>query len=125
MIAFITGVTGQDGSCLAELLLHKRYAVPDIKSSSSLFNTGRIDHLYQNPHVTVRKFILHRDDMTDSTNLVRSIRTVLPDEIYSLAAQNHGAGISAGNGSGGLNGCQATRDGKKSLLQRIRPPRIA
>lgn len=88
-IALITGVTGQDGSYLAELLLNKGYEVHGIKRRSSLFNTDRIDHLYQDPHETNRKFILHHGDLTDSTSLIRIIQQVQPDEIYNLAAQSH------------------------------------
>ena len=87
--ALITGVTGQDGSYLAELLLEKGYEVHGIKRRSSSFNTGRLDHLYQDPHVDGRKFILHFGDITDSTNLIRVIQSVQPDEIYNLAAQSH------------------------------------
>ncbi|MBQ0943127.1 GDP-mannose 4,6-dehydratase [Ideonella sp. 4Y16] len=88
-IALITGVTGQDGAYLAEFLLKKGYEVHGIKRRSSLFNTDRIDHLYQDPHVDGRKFILHYGDLTDSTSLVRIIQKVQPDEIYNLAAQSH------------------------------------
>ena len=88
-VALITGVTGQDGSYLAELLLEKGYEVHGIKRRSSLFNTDRIDHLYQDPHVKDRKFILHHGDLTDSTSLIRIIQQVQPDEIYNLAAQSH------------------------------------
>lgn len=88
-IALITGVTGQDGAYLAELLLSKGYIVHGIKRRSSLFNTARIDHLYQDPHVSGAKFILHHGDMTDSSSLVRIIQKVQPDEIYNLAAQSH------------------------------------
>ena len=87
--ALITGVTGQDGAYLAEFLLGKGYEVHGIKRRSSLFNTHRIDHLYQDPHVDHPSFILHYGDMTDSTNLIRIIRDVQPDEIYNLAAQSH------------------------------------
>jgi GDPmannose 4,6-dehydratase len=87
--ALITGITGQDGAYLAELLLKKGYEVHGIKRRSSLFNTDRIDHLYQDPHVSNRNFILHYGDLTDSTNLVRIIQQVQPDEIYNLAAQSH------------------------------------
>ncbi len=87
--ALITGVTGQDGAYLAELLLKKGYVVHGIKRRSSLFNTDRIDHLYQDPHVSGRQFILHYGDMTDSSSLVRIIQQVQPDEIYNLAAQSH------------------------------------
>ncbi|WP_019576893.1 GDP-mannose 4,6-dehydratase [Curvibacter lanceolatus] len=88
-VALITGVTGQDGSYLAELLLEKGYEVHGIKRRSSLFNTDRIDHLYQDPHESNRKFILHHGDLTDSTSLIRIIQQVQPDEIYNLAAQSH------------------------------------
>ena len=88
-IALITGVTGQDGSYLAEFLLNKGYEVHGIKRRSSLFNTDRIDHLYQDPHVANRKFVLHYGDLTDSTSLVRIVQKVQPDEIYNLAAQSH------------------------------------
>jgi GDPmannose 4,6-dehydratase len=88
-IALITGVTGQDGSYLAELLLGKGYEVHGIKRRSSLFNTDRIDHLYQDPHDTGRRFVLHYGDMTDSSSLTRIIQQVQPDEIYNLAAQSH------------------------------------
>lgn len=87
--ALITGITGQDGAYLAELLLKKGYEVHGIKRRSSLFNTDRIDHLYQDPHVPDRNFILHNGDLTDSTNLIRIIQQVQPDEIYNLAAQSH------------------------------------
>jgi len=87
--ALITGVTGQDGSYLAELLLNKGYEVHGIKRRASLFNTDRIDHLYQDPHDTGRRFVLHYGDMTDSSSLVRIIQQVQPDEIYNLAAQSH------------------------------------
>jgi len=88
-IALITGITGQDGAYLAEFLLKKGYVVHGIKRRSSLFNTDRIDHLYQDPHVSNRNFILHYGDMTDSSSLVRIIQQVQPDEIYNLAAQSH------------------------------------
>ena len=87
--ALITGVTGQDGSYLAELLLEKGYVVHGLKRRSSLFNTGRIDHLYQDPHEDHPKFILHYGDMTDSLNLTRIIQETQPDEIYNLAAMSH------------------------------------
>ena len=87
--ALITGVTGQDGAYLAELLLQKGYQVHGIKRRSSLFNTDRIDHLYEDPHVTGRRLVLHYGDMTDSSSLVRIIQQVQPDEIYNLAAQSH------------------------------------
>jgi len=88
-VAFITGITGQDGAYLAELLLKKNYIVHGLKRRSSSFNTGRIDHLYQDPHVKEKKFFLHHGDLTDSTNLIRIIQMVQPDEIYNLAAQSH------------------------------------
>ncbi|MFM0026972.1 GDP-mannose 4,6-dehydratase [Paraburkholderia madseniana] len=88
-VALITGVTGQDGSYLAELLLGKGYEVHGIKRRTSLFNTDRIDHLYQDPHSTDARFVLHHGDLTDSTSLVRIIQRVQPDEIYNLAAQSH------------------------------------
>ncbi len=88
-VALITGVTGQDGAYLAEFLLNKDYVVHGIKRRTSLFNTDRIDHLYQDPHETGRKFILHHGDMTDSSSLVRIVQQVQPDEIYNLAAQSH------------------------------------
>jgi GDPmannose 4,6-dehydratase len=87
--ALITGITGQDGAYLAEFLLKKGYIVHGIKRRASLFNTDRIDHLYQDPHVDNRKFILHHGDMTDSSSLIRIIQQVQPDEIYNLAAQSH------------------------------------
>jgi len=88
-IAFITGVTGQDGAYLSEFLLKKGYIVHGLKRRSSLFNTDRIDHLYQDPHVENQNFILHYGDMTDSTNLIRLIKDIQPDEIYNLAAMSH------------------------------------
>jgi GDPmannose 4,6-dehydratase len=88
-VALITGVTGQDGAYLAEFLLDKGYEVHGIKRRTSLFNTDRIDHLYQDPHETNRRFVLHHGDMTDSSSLVRIIQQVQPDEIYNLAAQSH------------------------------------
>lgn len=88
-IALITGVTGQDGAYLSELLLAKGYEVHGIKRRSSSFNTGRIEHIYQDPHEQDARFILHYGDMTDSTNLIRIIQTVQPTEIYNLAAQSH------------------------------------
>jgi len=88
-VALITGVTGQDGAYLAELLLDKGYLVHGIKRRASLFNTDRIDHLYQDPHVDHPRFVLHYGDLTDSTNLIRIIQQVQPDEIYNLAAMSH------------------------------------
>ena len=87
--ALITGITGQDGSYLAEFLLNKGYQVHGIKRRSSLINTNRIDHLYQDPHENYRKFILHHGDLTDATSLIRIIQEIKPDEIYNLAAQSH------------------------------------
>lgn len=87
--AFITGVTGQDGAYLSEFLLKKGYEVHGMKRRSSLFNTDRIDHLYQDPHEEGRNFHLHYGDMTDSTNLIRLIQEIQPDEIYNLAAMSH------------------------------------
>jgi len=88
-VALITGVTGQDGAYLSELLLGKGYAVHGIKRRASLFNTDRIDHLYQDPHVDHQRFTLHYGDLTDSTNLIRIVQQVQPDEIYNLAAMSH------------------------------------
>ena len=88
-VALITGVTGQDGAYLSDLLLEKGYTVHGIKRRSSSFNTGRIEHIYQDPHEKNRNFILHYGDLTDSTNLIRIIQEVQPDEIYNLAAQSH------------------------------------
>jgi GDPmannose 4,6-dehydratase len=88
-VALITGVTGQDGAYLAEFLLAKGYIVHGIKRRASLFNTQRVDHLYQDPHEENRRFIMHYGDLTDATNLIRIIQEVQPDEIYNLAAQSH------------------------------------
>jgi len=88
-IALITGITGQDGAYLADFLLNKGYIVHGIKRRASLFNTDRIDHLYQDPHVSNRNLVLHYGDLTDSTNLIRIIQQVQPDEIYNLAAMSH------------------------------------
>src|ERR1700710_2749634 len=87
--ALVTGITGQDGAYLADLLLSKGYEVHGIKRRSSLFNTDRIDHLYQDPHDTNKSLILHYGDLSDSTNLIRLIQEIKPDEIYNLAAQSH------------------------------------
>ena len=87
--ALITGVTGQDGSYLSELLLEKGYEVHGVKRRASSFNTGRVDHLYEDPHENNVNFYLHHGDMTDSTNLIRLVKEVKPDEIYNLAAQSH------------------------------------
>ena len=88
-VALVTGITGQDGTYLAELLLEKGYTVHGLKRRSSSFNTGRIEHLYEDPHVENPRFILHYGDMTDSTNLIRIVQEVRPNEIYNLAAQSH------------------------------------
>ncbi len=88
-VALITGITGQDGAYLADLLLKKDYLVHGIKRRSSSFNTERIDHLYQDPHIDKINFVLHYGDLTDSTNLIRIIQEIKPDEIYNLAAQSH------------------------------------
>ena len=88
-VALITGITGQDGAYLSEFLLKKGYEVHGIKRRSSLFNTDRIDHLYQDPHIDNRNFFLHYGDMTDSTNITRLIKQIKPDEIYNLAAMSH------------------------------------
>lgn len=89
MKALITGITGQDGSYLAEFLLEKGYEVHGVKRRSSSFNTDRIDHLYQDPHVTNRNFVLHYGDLTDTSNIIRIIQEVQPDEIYNLGAMSH------------------------------------
>ena len=88
-VALITGITGQDGSYLAEFLLEKGYVVHGIKRRASSFNTERIDHLYQDPHVSHRDLILHYGDLSDTSNLVRIIQECQPDEIYNLGAQSH------------------------------------
>ncbi|NOQ35059.1 MAG: NAD-dependent epimerase/dehydratase family protein, partial [Methylococcaceae bacterium] len=87
--ALITGITGQDGSYLAEFLLEKGYEVHGIKRRSSSFNTQRIDHIYQDPHVNNKNFTLHYGDLTDTSNLTRILREVQPDEVYNLGAQSH------------------------------------
>src|SRR6056300_1749815 len=87
--AFITGVTGQDGAYLSEFLLSKGYIVHVLKRRSSSLNTERIDHIYQDPHTDNQNFILHYGDMTDSSNLIRLIKEIQPDEIYNLAAMSH------------------------------------
>ena len=87
--ALISGITGQDGAYLAELLLAKGYIIHGIKRRASLFNTDRVDHLYQDPHLATQNFVLHYGDMTDATNLIRIVQEVQPDEIYNLAAQSH------------------------------------
>src|SRR5262245_21376958 len=88
-VALITGITGQDGSYLAELLLAKGYVVHGLKRRASLFNTTRIDHLYRDPHEEGVRFFLHHGDLTDSSNLIRLMLQVQPDEVYNLAAQSH------------------------------------
>ena len=88
-VALISGATGQDGAYLAELLLSKNYRVHGIKRRSSSFNTGRVDHLYQDPHQSDIRFSLHYGDMTDATNLIRIVQETQPTEIYNLAAQSH------------------------------------
>ncbi|MEA3393340.1 MAG: GDP-mannose 4,6-dehydratase [Pseudomonadota bacterium] len=88
-VALITGITGQDGSYLAEFLLEKGYIVHGIKRRASLFNTARVDHLYQDPHIDHRNFVLHYGDLTDTSNLVRIVQQVQPDEVYNLGAQSH------------------------------------
>jgi GDPmannose 4,6-dehydratase len=88
-IALVTGITGQDGAYLSEFLIKKGYEVHGIKRRSSSFNTERIDHLYQDPHIDSRNFVLHHGDLTDATNLIRIVQEVQPDEIYNLAAQSH------------------------------------
>src|SRR5687768_16525528 len=88
-VALITGITGQDGAYLAELLLGKGYVVHGVKRRSSLFNTDRIDHLYQDPHVEDQRLVLHYGDLTDSSNLIRIVQQVQPDEVYNLAAMSH------------------------------------
>lgn len=87
--ALVTGVTGQDGAYLAELLLEKGYEVHGIKRRSSSFNTGRIEHIYEDPHKSGRRFSLHYGDLNDATNLIRIVQEVQPTEIYNLAAQSH------------------------------------
>ena len=87
--ALVTGITGQDGAYLAEFLLQKGYEVHGIKRRSSSFNTARIDHLYQDPHREDCNFFLHYGELTDSTNLIRKVQEIQPDEIYNLAAQSH------------------------------------
>src|SRR5665213_3090717 len=88
-VALVTGATGQDGAYLAALLLEKRQTVHGLKRRSSSFNTGRIEHLYQDPHEKNQRFVLHYGDMTDATNLIRIVQQTQPDEIYNLAAQSH------------------------------------
>ena len=88
-IALITGITGQDGSYLAELLLEKGYVVHGVKRRASSFNTSRIDHLYQDPHTNNPRLVLHYGDLTDSSNLIKIIQDIQPDEIYNLGAQSH------------------------------------
>jgi GDPmannose 4,6-dehydratase len=92
-VALITGVTGQDGAYLAEFLLNKGYVVHGLKRRSSSFNTGRVDHLYQDPHEQELRFTMHYGDMTDATNLIRIVQETQPDEIHNLAAQSSCAGL--------------------------------
>ena len=92
-VALITGITGQDGSYLAEFLLKKNYEVHGIKRRASSFNTQRIDHLYQDPHVDNPNLFLHYGDLTDSINIIKLIQKIKPDEIYNLGAQSHVAGV--------------------------------
>ncbi|KXK23179.1 MAG: GDP-D-mannose dehydratase, partial [Armatimonadetes bacterium OLB18] len=87
--ALITGITGQDGSYLAEFLLEKGYEVHGIKRRASLFNTQRVDHIYEDPHVEHQRFVLHYGDLSDSSNLTRIVQQVQPDEVYNLGAQSH------------------------------------
>ena len=87
--ALITGVTGQDGSYLADFLLGKGYEVHGLKRRSSSFNTSRIDHIYEDPHIEDARFFMHYGDVTDSTNMIRLIQSIRPNEIYNLAAQSH------------------------------------
>src|SRR3954469_9667814 len=88
-VALITGITGQDGSYLAEFLLEKGYVVHGIKRRASLFNTDRVDHLYQDPHIDSRNFVLHYGDLADASNMMRIVQQTQPDEIYNLGAQSH------------------------------------
>src|SRR5258706_5027011 len=88
-VALISGVTGQDGSYLAEFLLEKGYEVHGIKRRASSFNTQRVDHIYEDPHEKGRRFVLHYGDLTDATSLIRILQDVQPDELYNLAAQSH------------------------------------
>jgi GDPmannose 4,6-dehydratase len=88
-VALITGVTGQDGSYLAEFLLEKGYEVHGIKRRASLFNTDRVDHIYEDPHVNNQRFKMHYGDLTDTSNLIRIVQETQPDEIYNLGAQSH------------------------------------
>jgi GDPmannose 4,6-dehydratase len=97
--ALITGVTGQDGAYLAELLLGKGYEVHGIKRRSSLFNTDRIDHLYHDPHDRDQRFVLHHGDLTDSSSLMRILQQVQPDEVYNLAARNRLAPLPRSTGN--------------------------
>jgi GDP-D-mannose dehydratase len=91
--ALITGITGQDGSYLAEFLLDKGYEVHGIKRRASSFNTQRVDHIYEDPHVENQRFVLHHGDLTDSSNLTRILQQVQPDEVYNLGAQSHVAHV--------------------------------
>jgi len=114
--ALVTGITGQDGSYLAELLLAKGYEVHGVKRRSSLFNTGRIDHIYQDPHVENRRFVMHYGDLNDASSLNRIVRDVAPDEIYNLGAQSHvGVSFEVPEYTGEVTGIGAAR-----LLEAIR-----
>src|SRR5213076_3094840 len=118
--ALISGVTGQDGSYLAELLLSKGYEVHGIIRRSSSFNTARVDHLYQDPHVKDRHFILHYGDLNDASSLNRILRVVNPDEIYNLGAQSHvKVSFDTPEYTGDVTGLGATR-----LLEAIRELQI-
>src|SRR6202140_4115947 len=88
-VALVTGITGQDGAYLSQLLLEKGYTVHGVKRRSSSFNTGRVDHLYQDPHESNARFFMHYGDLTDSTNLIRIVQETKPDEIYNLGAMSH------------------------------------
>jgi GDPmannose 4,6-dehydratase len=119
--ALITGITGQDGSYLTELLLDKGYEVHGVKRRSSLFNTGRIDHIYQAPHVANRQFVMHYGDLNDASSLNRIIRQVAPDEIYNLGAQSHvGVSFEVPEYTGEVTGLGAVR-----LLEAIRETGVA
>ena len=119
--ALVTGITGQDGSYLAELLLAKGYEVHGVKRRSSLFNTGRIDHIYQDPHVENRRFVMHYGDLNDASSLNRIVRDVAPDEVYNLGAQSHvGVSFEVPEYTGEVTGIGATR-----LLEAIRETGVA
>ena len=131
-VALIAGVTGQDGAYLAEFLIAKGYAVHSIKRRSSSFNTQRVEHLYEDPHVPDPSFILHYGDMTDATNLIRIVQETQPDEIYNLTAQSHvqvsfetAEYTANADGIGTLRLLEAIRllnlTTRTSLRQRVRP----